>query len=82
MVFLSTTLLPSSHSPKNSRDIEGKMTIVSSVLLSVSIFLPIASCFSLVQGDRRDDQQTWGQSGERLTGRIGGRNHYTDGLWE
>ena len=58
------------------------MTIVSSVLLSVSIFLPIASCFSLVQGDRRDDQQTWGQSGERLTGRIGGRNHYTDGLGE
>lgn len=39
-------------------DFAGKMTIASFVLFSVSLFAPLPSYFSLVQGHRRDDQGT------------------------
>lgn len=58
MIFLITTWLPSSSSPKNSYDFEGKMAIVSLVLFVMSIFSPILLYISLVQGSGRNDQGT------------------------
>lgn len=80
-IFLSTTLLPFSCSPKNSYDFEGNMTTVSLVLFQMSIFSPIPLYIHWVQGSGRDDQRTCAYSGVAglMLGRSWGRSHQRNG---